>query len=180
MYLAPRETAFTPAHRVVDRATRAAKIAEIWKQLAWLEDQLARGGGPYLAGAALTHADMTWHPTCVFFEYMLPSVFGWPESLFSIPPLPPGEEGDITAPTSSGLAGNTSRQSDHRHHDKEEPSPLPHITAWYRRCVRESPAFAGVRGTILAHWRRMDAAGQFDPIREEVRDAAGDFKWRYP
>ena len=67
-----------------NRATRAAKIAEIWKQLNWLEAQLERRGGPFLAGTAVTHADMTWHPTCVFMEHMLPSVFGWPETIFRV------------------------------------------------------------------------------------------------
>jgi len=37
MYLAPYETEFCPARRAMDRPTRAAKIAEIWKQLSWLE-----------------------------------------------------------------------------------------------------------------------------------------------
>ena len=37
MYLAPHATEFTPARRAMDRPTRAAKIAEIWKQLSWLE-----------------------------------------------------------------------------------------------------------------------------------------------
>lgn len=44
----------------MDRATRAAKIAEIWRQLCWLEGELGRNGGPFLAGERVTHADMTW------------------------------------------------------------------------------------------------------------------------
>jgi glutathione S-transferase len=44
----------------MDRATRAAKIADIWRQLRWLEGELARGGGAFLAGEHLSHADMTW------------------------------------------------------------------------------------------------------------------------
>jgi|AntAceMinimDraft_11_1070367.scaffolds.fasta_scaffold42590_1 glutathionyl-hydroquinone reductase len=55
----------------MDRATRAAKLAEIWTQLCWLEGELESSGGPFLTGTALTDADMTWHPTCV---YMVSSV----------------------------------------------------------------------------------------------------------
>jgi len=76
MYLAPYETKWCAAFRVMDRPTRAAKLAEIWKQLKWLEGQCR---GNFLAGAAVTHADFTWFPTAVFMEFMLPRVFGWPE-----------------------------------------------------------------------------------------------------
>eukprot|EP00793_Prasinoderma_coloniale_P004948 PRCOL_00000709-RA len=75
MYLAPYETPFCPPWRAMDRATRAAKLREIWKQLQWLEEQVR---GPYLAGAALTLADFTWYPTAVFMYFMLPRVFDWP------------------------------------------------------------------------------------------------------
>ncbi|GHP01387.1 hypothetical protein PPROV_000014300 [Pycnococcus provasolii] len=75
MYLAPFETPFCPAWRAMDTPTRAAKIAEIHKQLSWLEANLK---GPYLAGAAISLADFTWFPTAVFMEFMLPRVFGWP------------------------------------------------------------------------------------------------------
>lgn len=47
----------------MDRATRAAKIAEIWRHLCWLEGELGKSGGPFLAGERLTHADMTWWGT---------------------------------------------------------------------------------------------------------------------
>ena len=65
----------------MDLPTRAAKLAEIWKQLSWLEAQVAAAGpGPYLLGDdQMTLADLTWFPTFVFMEYMLPKVFGWPE-----------------------------------------------------------------------------------------------------
>jgi len=76
MYLAPYETAHCPAERAMDRASRAAKLAEIWKQLCWLEASMR---GPCLAGDHVTNADFTWFPTCTFMEYMLPRVFGWPE-----------------------------------------------------------------------------------------------------
>lgn len=76
MYLAPYETKWCAQERCMDRATRAAKLAEIWKQLRWLEESAV---GPYLAGADVTTADMTWFPTSIFMEFMLPRVFGWPE-----------------------------------------------------------------------------------------------------
>lgn len=60
----------------MDNYSRASKLAEIWKQLTWLEEQCR---GDYLAGEHLSHADMTWFPTNVFMEYMLPRVTGWPE-----------------------------------------------------------------------------------------------------
>merc|ERR1719215_902370 len=62
--------------RGLDLPTRAAKLAEIWKQLSWLEGQVV---GPCLCGEQLTLADFTWFPTAIFMEYMLPKVFGWPE-----------------------------------------------------------------------------------------------------
>jgi len=67
------------AARGMDLPTREAKVREIWKQLNWLERQAAGAGGPHLAGEQLTLADLTWFPTCVFMEFMLPKVFGWPE-----------------------------------------------------------------------------------------------------
>merc|ERR1719343_4898 len=60
----------------MDLQTRAHKIAEIWKQLTWVNDNIV---GPYLVGDQLTLADMTWFPTTIFMEFMLPRVFGWPD-----------------------------------------------------------------------------------------------------
>jgi len=76
MYLAPYETKWCRQERCMDKATRAKKLAEIWKQLSWLEENMV---GPYLAGSYVTLADMTWFPTTIFMEFMLPRVFGWPE-----------------------------------------------------------------------------------------------------
>eukprot|EP00941_MAST-03F_sp_MAST-3F-sp1_P004549 g4549.t1 len=67
------------AARGMDLPTRAAKLGEIWRNLNWLEAEVAKKGGPYLLGKELSLADMTWFPTCVFMEYMLPRVFGWPQ-----------------------------------------------------------------------------------------------------
>jgi glutathione S-transferase len=69
--------------RGMDLKTREAKVAEIWKQLNWLEKQAEqqqqKSDGPYLMGEQLTLADMTWFPTGAFMEHMLPRVFGWAE-----------------------------------------------------------------------------------------------------
>lgn len=62
----------------MDLSTRAAKLAEIWKQLSWLNSQIV---GPYLVGPKVTLADMTWFPTAVYIEFMGPRVFGWPDVL---------------------------------------------------------------------------------------------------
>ena len=53
-------------------------MAEIYKQLSWLEENCCPTGS-YLAGEKLTHADLTWFPTTVFMEFMLPRVLGWSE-----------------------------------------------------------------------------------------------------
>merc|ERR1712217_614721 len=50
------------------------KVAEIWKQLGWLDRNIV---GPYLCGEKLTLADFTWFPTTVLMEFLLPRVFGW-------------------------------------------------------------------------------------------------------
>jgi len=76
MYLSPYETQWCRSERCMDRETRSKKLAEIWKQLTWLEDNMV---GPYLAGPQITLADMTWYPTTIFMEFMLPRVFGWPQ-----------------------------------------------------------------------------------------------------
>jgi glutathione S-transferase len=76
MYLPPYETPTYAAARTMDHKTRAAKLAEIWKQLSWLETQIK---SPYMAGDRITHADMTWFPTTIFMEFLLPRNFSWPE-----------------------------------------------------------------------------------------------------
>ena len=60
---------------VIDGPTRAAKVAELWKQLGVLEGLLV---GPYAAGEALSEADFALWPTLsCFCAVMLPRVFGW-------------------------------------------------------------------------------------------------------
>jgi|EP01046_Picozoa_sp_COSAG06_P038373 glutathione S-transferase len=133
------------AVRGMDLPTRAAKIAEIWKQLSWLEAEVAAatasGGGPYLLGdSQLTLADLTWFPTFVFMEFMLPRVFGWPE---------------VFTP---GAA-----------------TPFPALASWYDHCRTADEAFASTHADIWDYWVDMAAAGQFVPILEELRspEAAG-------
>jgi len=60
----------------MDLATRAAKLAEIWKQLGWLNKNMVL---PYLCGSKVTLADLTWFPTTVYMEFLLPRLYGWPD-----------------------------------------------------------------------------------------------------
>lgn len=60
----------------MDLKTRAAKVAEIWQQLTWLNDHMK---APYMCGDAVSLADFTWYPTTIFMEFMLPRVFEWPD-----------------------------------------------------------------------------------------------------
>lgn len=78
MYLAPYETPFCPAFRVMSRDRRAKKLAEIFKHLTWLEGFISEEG-PYMCGENQTLADFTWFPTVIFMEYMLPRVYAWPD-----------------------------------------------------------------------------------------------------
>lgn len=74
MYLTPYPTDYCSKERTMSIEVRAAKVAEIYKQLSWLECQVQL---PYLAGNRLSHADCTIFPTILFMEFMLPRVFGW-------------------------------------------------------------------------------------------------------
>ena len=78
MYLAPYETRHCSAERAINRGDRAKKLKEMWSQLCWLERSIEGGGkGGFLVGDRISHADLTWFPTAVFMEYLLPRVFGW-------------------------------------------------------------------------------------------------------
>merc|ERR1719502_2586959 len=118
----------------MDLPTRSCKISEIWKQLNWLEKEAAKtsASGPHLLGEQMTLADFTWFPTCVFMEFMLPRVFGWPELFL------PGEA-----------------------------TPFPTLAAWYTH-LKATPAFAAVHADIWGYWESMEAAGQFQPILDEL------------
>ena len=69
---------------LIDAPTRARKVAELAKQLSVLEELLV---GPYIAGEAITEADLALYPTCLFFIFMLPRVFGWGKVLEGKPKL---------------------------------------------------------------------------------------------
>jgi len=58
---------------------RAAKIADLWKHMTWLDEHI--DGDGFLTGDHLTLADLTWFPTFVFMEFLLPRVFGWDDIL---------------------------------------------------------------------------------------------------
>lgn len=137
MYLAPYETEHCSAIRTMDRPTRAAKIAELWKQLHWLEKHIK---GPYLAGISLSHADMTWFPTCVFMEFMLPRVFGWRNVV-------------------------------------EDREHFPRLCEWYSLLTSEE-VFRQTRQEIWDFWVQKEREGQFEPIKDEVKDPS--YKWKYP
>jgi glutathione S-transferase len=86
MYLDPVPSQFTPARRTMkDVGIRAAKLAEIFKQLLWLESQVRL---PYMAGDRITHADLTWFPTAVFMELLLPFCFGWSRIFYETDQFP--------------------------------------------------------------------------------------------
>lgn len=60
---------------VVDGPSRAAKVAELYKQIGVLESLVV---GPYVAGETLTVADLALYPTLgVFLDFLVPKVFGW-------------------------------------------------------------------------------------------------------
>ena len=66
----------------IDAASRAAKFAELDKQLDVLESLLSKEG-PYAAGASLTEADFSLYPTvCVFMWHMLCAIYTWPNPLW--------------------------------------------------------------------------------------------------
>lgn len=61
--------------RSMSTEARAVKVEEIWKQLSWLEDNMR---GPYLAGVAITLADISWFPTCTMVATLSEAIVGWP------------------------------------------------------------------------------------------------------
>lgn len=79
MYIPPKPSALFGEHRYLDAQSRAAKVAEIWAQLQWLQNKAEESGGPFLVGNSMSHADLTWFPTACYMEYLLPRVFDWPE-----------------------------------------------------------------------------------------------------
>ena len=137
MYLS---TAWHGPARGMDLPSRAAKVAELWKQLSWLEATMA---GPCLAGPQLSLADLTWFPTAVFMKFLLPRALGWD---------------DVFA---------------------EGSSPFPKLAAWYGR-LDAQPAFAATRADIWGYWEEMEAAGQLQPIVDEVAADETGLKFVFP
>jgi glutathione S-transferase len=74
-------------YRAMEPAARAAGIAQIAAQLDLIEGIAAAGGGPFLAGDAVTTADSALLPTVVFMRRMLPDVFGWKDVFAGRPAL---------------------------------------------------------------------------------------------
>ncbi|KAL7481541.1 hypothetical protein ACHAW6_007232 [Cyclotella cf. meneghiniana] len=75
MYLDAVPTKYTPERRTMpDPVVRASKLREIFDRLNWLEIIIR---SPFMAGERMSHADITWFPTCVFMEVLLPYVFDW-------------------------------------------------------------------------------------------------------
>lgn len=149
MYLDPTPTEFTPDRRTMNAATRAAKLQELYEQLLWLEGQLRL---PYMAGSQMTHADLTWFPTIVFMEFMLPKSFGWSESIFHehdhFPKLTQWYEYCLN----TTLGGD---QAQHQH-----------------------PFFEQVREEILVDHRAQYTKGRLSGVKEDVKNHPG-FKWKY-
>jgi len=155
MYLAPCETPWCPAVRVMDAATRAAKIAEIFKQVKWLEQQLrlnsnctsSNGNNPCvgLVENRLSLADLVWYPTVSFMEYLLPRNFGWP---------------DIT--------------------DVNE-SPFPLVASWYTHLTEAHPdTFGAARHGVVSFFGEKDGDGMFVELRKlTLEDNSSTYKWKY-
>ncbi|KAK3289592.1 hypothetical protein CYMTET_2986 [Cymbomonas tetramitiformis] len=72
-------------YKSMDIEERAAKIAELAKQLDVLEGIVE--GSPYIVGDTPSLADAALFPTFVFFTYILPSQFGWTDVFASRPKL---------------------------------------------------------------------------------------------
>ena len=116
----------------------------------------------------MSHADMTWYPTLVFMEYLLPRNMSWPESL-----LDDSKGASPTEPVSGDSAYST-------YYAAPANGYLNNLRTWYCRLHREFPEqYAKTRKEIWDFWAKKDTEGQFDDIRnEEITDAS--FKWVYP
>ena len=155
MYLDPIPTPFTPARRTMNIQTRAAKVAEIYNQLCWLEEN--GKFAPYLGGNRLTHADLTWFPTAVFMELLLPLVFDW------APVFVAGDEkeGDGATPATIGQ------------------QEFPRLGGWFRRCLAVDPCFVKTRQEIRGTLLNQKERGRFAAVKEIVEAHSEEFKWKY-
>ena len=132
--------------------TRAAKVAEIYNQLCWLEEN--GKFAPYLGSNRLTHADLTWFPTAVFMELLLPLVFDW---------------------TPVFVAGNE---------DKATPATIGQqeflrLGGWFRRCLAADPCFVKTRQEIRGTLLNQKERGRFAAVKETVEAHSEEFKWKY-
>lgn len=149
MYLDPIPTAFTPARRTMDITTRAAKVAEIYKQLCWLESN--GKFGPYLGGDRLTHADLTWFPTTVFMELLLPLVFDW---------------------TPIFVAGDNEEEY------VTTAKEFSRLGEWFQTCL-SNPCFVETRKEIRDALLGQKAKGRFSAVRDDVEAHRGEYKWKF-
>ncbi len=94
---------------------------------------------------------MTWFPTIVFMEYLLPRNMGWSKAFFD---------------TAEGASPE---------------GRLTNMAKWYTMLCKKtqwSDSFGKVRDEIWGFWAKKDTEGQFNDIREEVLDTS--YKWVYP
>jgi glutathione S-transferase len=150
MYLDPIPTAFTPARRTMAIPTRAAKVAEIYKQLCWVERSAKFA--PYMGGDRLTHADLTWFPTAVFMELLLPLVFDW------TPIFDAGEDDEDVVKTAT---------------------EFPRLTGWFRTCLAANPCFAQTRQEIRCALLQQKERGRFAAVKEAIEAHREEHKWKY-
>lgn len=66
---------------------RSAGLRQLSTQLDALEAIVAAGGGPFVAGGAVTTADAALAPTFQFMVFILPKVFGWRDVFSGRPAL---------------------------------------------------------------------------------------------
>ena len=136
--------------------TRASKVGEIYQQLRWLEE--IGKFTPYLGGDRLTHADLTWFPTAVFMELLLPSVFDW------TPIFVAGDEDEGDGATIAA----TIRQKE-----------FPRLGGWFRKCLATDMCFVETRREIRGTLLNQKERGRFAAVKETVEAHSEEFKWKY-
>ena len=156
VHLDPIPTAFTPARRTMNIQTRAGKVGEIYKQLRWLEEN--GKFTPYLGGYRLTHADLTWFPTAVFLELLLPLVFDW------TPIFVAGDEDEGDGATIAA----TIRQKE-----------FPRLGGWFRKCLATDMCFVETRREIRGTLLNQKERGRFAAVKDTVEAHSEEFKWKY-
>ena len=165
MYLDPIPTKYTPARRTMpDPNVRASKLKEIYERLCWLEESI--GGcvsgastsgtstrmAPYMAGERITHADITWYPTCIFMEVLLPFCFDWSPIFYN-------DKDSTVGGNGGGIVC------------------FPRLTKWFQHCSKNEH-FASVRKDIYDVLTRQKEDGRFDGVRDVVQKHP-ELKWKY-